>query len=175
MFLLIISLSLLAVYLALSLIALEWYRKKTGVPPAMTKSKDIYFLITLLKKLDLNHQTRILDLGSGNGRILVALAKNGYYGVGYELNPFLILESGIRAWLNGTAKKVVIKRVDFTKNKWEDVDVIFCYLYPPVMEQLKEKLHKALQQNKIIISELFPITGLKPNLVFHKFLVYSKI
>jgi hypothetical protein len=33
---------------------------------------------------------RVADLGSGDGRIVIALAKEGFHATGYELNPWLV-------------------------------------------------------------------------------------
>lgn len=36
---------------------------------------------------------KVADLGSGDGRIVIALAKQGYRAAGYELNYWLVLYS----------------------------------------------------------------------------------
>jgi hypothetical protein len=38
-----------------------------------------------------------VDLGSGDGRIVLAAGKHGFHGVGYELNPWLVLYSRLDA------------------------------------------------------------------------------
>ncbi|OCT57205.1 hypothetical protein XELAEV_18003849mg [Xenopus laevis] len=43
----------------------------------------------------------VVDIGSGDGRIVIAAAKEGFQAVGYELNPWLVWYSRFRAWREG--------------------------------------------------------------------------
>ncbi|XP_059272867.1 ATP synthase subunit C lysine N-methyltransferase isoform X9 [Mustela nigripes] len=43
----------------------------------------------------------LVDIGSGDGRIVIAAAKAGFRAVGYELNPWLVWYSRYRAWREG--------------------------------------------------------------------------
>ncbi|OWK02200.1 hypothetical protein Celaphus_00018116, partial [Cervus elaphus hippelaphus] len=43
----------------------------------------------------------LVDIGSGDGRIVIAAAKEGFTAVGYELNPWLVWYSRYRAWREG--------------------------------------------------------------------------
>ncbi|XP_044788559.1 ATP synthase subunit C lysine N-methyltransferase isoform X2 [Bubalus bubalis] len=43
----------------------------------------------------------LVDIGSGDGRIVIAAAKEGFTAVGYELNPWLVWYSRYRAWQEG--------------------------------------------------------------------------
>lgn len=52
---------------------------------------------TALDLLGVKKDTHILDLGSGDGSVLIAAAKRGAYATGYEINPFLVLVSRWRS------------------------------------------------------------------------------
>eukprot|EP00434_Breviolum_minutum_P001025 symbB.v1.2.000899.t1/scaffold27.1/size414596/7 len=41
---------------------------------------------------------RLVDFGSGDGRIVAWAAKKGMHATGYELNPYLVLWSRLRCW-----------------------------------------------------------------------------
>ncbi|XP_011385235.2 protein FAM173B [Pteropus vampyrus] len=43
----------------------------------------------------------LVDVGSGDGRIVIAAAKEGFVAAGYELNPWLVWYSRYRAWREG--------------------------------------------------------------------------
>ncbi|XP_045298097.1 ATP synthase subunit C lysine N-methyltransferase isoform X5 [Leopardus geoffroyi] len=43
----------------------------------------------------------LVDIGSGDGRVVIAAAKEGFTAVGYELNPWLVWYSRYRAWREG--------------------------------------------------------------------------
>jgi hypothetical protein len=40
----------------------------------------------------------VVDLGSGDGQVLVEAVRRGATGVGYELNPLLVMVSRLRLW-----------------------------------------------------------------------------
>ena len=48
--------------------------------------------------LDLKPGQTLLELGSGDGRVLKQAAKQGIRGIGYELNPLLVIYSQISCW-----------------------------------------------------------------------------
>nr|AAH85559.1 Zgc:103579 [Danio rerio] len=43
----------------------------------------------------------LVDIGSGDGRIVIAAAKRGFKAVGFELNPWLVWYSRYKAWREG--------------------------------------------------------------------------
>ncbi|XP_064409340.1 ATP synthase subunit C lysine N-methyltransferase isoform X3 [Latimeria chalumnae] len=48
----------------------------------------------------------VVDIGSGDGRIVIAAAKQGFQAVGYELNPWLVWYSRYKAWREGVRSHV---------------------------------------------------------------------
>jgi ribosomal protein L11 methylase PrmA len=68
------------------------------------------FVPTTRKKIEIiknfacfKPEIKIADLGSGDGRLTIAIAKNKAIVHGYEINPFLILIS--RLWIKFTGLK----------------------------------------------------------------------
>ncbi|NXJ49338.1 F173B methyltransferase, partial [Spizaetus tyrannus] len=64
------------------------------VPATSTQIQNV------LKMLE-NRSGSLVDIGSGDGRIVIAAAKRGFKAVGYELNPWLVWYSRYRAWRDG--------------------------------------------------------------------------
>ncbi|KAM6102231.1 ATP synthase subunit C lysine N-methyltransferase isoform 1-T1 [Theristicus caerulescens] len=64
------------------------------VPATATQIQNV------LKMLE-NRSGSLVDIGSGDGRIVIAAAKRGFKAVGYELNPWLVWYSRYRAWRDG--------------------------------------------------------------------------
>ncbi|KAK4828508.1 hypothetical protein QYF61_026779, partial [Mycteria americana] len=64
------------------------------VPATSTQIQNV------LKMLE-NRSGSLVDVGSGDGRIVIAAAKRGFKAVGYELNPWLVWYSRYRAWRDG--------------------------------------------------------------------------
>lgn len=93
-----------------------------------------------------------VDLGSGDGRFMVELAKRGIEAHGYEINPFLVLLSKWNIYRAGVGDKAKV----FWKNLW-DVDVskyslVFLFQLNPGMEKLEEKLQKELKPGARVVS-----------------------
>lgn len=55
---------------------------------------------------------RLLDIGSGDGRIVVAAARKGFRADGVELNPWLVQWSRVSALVNGVAGRTAFYRRD---------------------------------------------------------------
>src|SRR3982751_238116 len=51
---------------------------------------------TALKLADLKSGQTLLELGCGDGKVLIAAAQRGLHVVGYELNPLLFLVAWLR-------------------------------------------------------------------------------
>ena len=106
-----------------------------GAPYLPTLSPQMRSALDLI---DLKPGDHLLELGSGDGRVLVAAAKRGLIVTGYELNPFLVLI----AWLR-TAKyrgQVTVKWGNFWRIKLPDSQGIFVFLLPKYMAKLDKKI-----------------------------------
>lgn len=108
-----------------------------GAPYVPIHGRDLDRLFTLYKftKNDI-----LVDLGSGDGRVLAAAARRGIKTVGYELNPFLYWYSKVKL---RNAPGVEIKLEDFWTSKLpENTAVVFVFLAGPFMSKLDRKLTK---------------------------------
>ena len=114
------------------------YASYTAAPFIPTKKGDIARIIRLarFKKNDL-----FMELGAGNGRIMLAIAKNHpqIKVSGIEIHPLLWLIITIRILINGLGKRVKVKLDSFNRQNLKEADVIYCFLMPKPMEKLKEK------------------------------------
>ena len=53
----------------------------------------------------------LVDLGSGDGRIVVAAAQQGHHAIGYEFNPWLVLYSRVAALTSGVSPLFGLRKV----------------------------------------------------------------
>ncbi len=103
----------------------------------------------------------VYDLGCGDGRFLIAVAKRyNVKAVGFEINPWAYMLSRLRVWL--CQANVSIHFQDFWTADLSKADVVFCYLFPDVMERLREKLSMELKAEAKVISCNFEIPGWRP-------------
>ncbi len=139
-----------------------------GAPYLPTLSKHVE---TALQLADLKKDQTLLELGCGDGKVVVAAAKQGFNVVGYELNPIL---AGL-AWLRTRRyrKQVTIIWGDFWKKDWPNAEVIFVFLLPKYMEKLSETIAKYEYRPIKLVSFAFEIKTKKPSKTQDGLFVYE--
>jgi SAM-dependent methyltransferase len=125
------------------------------------------FLPTLKKQtnealdlLNLKPGQLLLELGSGDGRVLRAATRRGIHAVGYELNPLLVLYSKVRNW----------PYRQLTKTHWRNfwhvslapADGIYVFLLRPYMAKLDKKITHEITRPTKVISFAFALPRRKP-------------
>lgn len=100
-----------------------------------------------------------IDLGSGDGRLLIQAAKQGAFAVGYELNPFWYYISKLNVLLHGVKEKVKVKRENFINADLKEADILYLYLFPEKIADLEKVLRRTLKQGAKIITYKFPFSN----------------
>ena len=95
------------------------------------------------------------DLGAGDGRLVIALAKAGVEAHGYEINPFLVFLGRKNIKKAGLENKAFMH----LKNLWQvdvqDFDAVILYAMTHMMKKLEKKMDKELRQGSVIVSNYF--------------------
>jgi SAM-dependent methyltransferase len=125
-----------------------------GAPYVPTMKKQAEAALELLA---LKPGQTLLELGSGDGRMLILAAQSGLNVVGVELNPFLVIVSWLRT--RRYRKQVRIIWGDFWRVQWPPCDGVFAFLLDRFMVRLD---HKMLSVRKPLASFAFKIPGRKP-------------
>lgn len=114
---------------------------------------------TALDMLNLKPGQLVYDLGCGDGRFLIAAAKRGINGVGYELNPLIALV----AWISTRRyhRQIKIKWGNFWKADISAADGIFVFLLERFMARLDKKITAEKKQGLVLVSHAFAIPGKK--------------
>lgn len=103
----------------------------------------------------------VYDLGSGDGRVLIAAARRfGARAVGVEMDVSRFLWSIAAVALLGLGKQVRVIRSDFFEVDLSEADVVFTYLLQNTNDRLKDKLRKELRPGTRIVSNTFTFSGL---------------
>lgn len=113
-----------------------------------------------LDLLDLRPGQTMLELGCGDGRVLIAAAERGANVVGYELNPLLAAIAWLRTRRYGKQVRVVCG--DYWRLQWPSADAIFGFILPRYMGKLHKKVMQYPSRPLLIASFAFPITEKKP-------------
>jgi SAM-dependent methyltransferase len=102
------------------------------------------------------------DLGSGDGRIVIAAAYCGALAFGIEADWLRVLMSRIWIRLFGLNKTAHILHQDIFKTDLSKADVISLFLLQETNEKLKDKLVKECKVGTRIVSYCFTFTNWKP-------------
>jgi tRNA A58 N-methylase Trm61 len=130
-----------------------------GAPFVRSKKDRIRTMIELAR---IRPGMRAVDLGSGDGSIVIEAAKQGSIAVGVEFNPFLVWYARFRARRAGVADRVTIIKGDLFVYPLDNADVLFLYLLPRTLVSLAPKLKTELKPKARIISNAFAFPDWKP-------------
>lgn len=105
---------------------------------------------------------RVADLGSGDGRVVMAFARAGAEAHGYEVNPVLAWWSRRRIKKAGLAGQAVIHCRSFWQENFSSFDVIVLYAIPHIMRGLEKKLRRELKPGALVLSNAFTFPNWPP-------------
>ena len=97
----------------------------------------------------------VIDLGCGDGRIVIAAAKRGAFGHGVDLDPERIREARGNAQKASVSEKVMFLQEDIFKTDISQASVITMYLLSTVNEDLRPRLIRELDPGTRIVSHNF--------------------
>jgi SAM-dependent methyltransferase len=108
-----------------------------GAPFLPTLRPQIKLALDLL---DLKPGETMLELGCGDGRVLIAAAQRGLNAVGYELNPIL----ATIAWLRTRRYRGQVRVIcaDFWRAAWPPAEGMFGF----ILQRQMSKLHTKVMQ-----------------------------
>jgi len=117
----------------------------------------------MLKLADVKKSDVVYDLGCGDGRIVVAAAKDfGAHGVGIDINPVRISEAKENARKAGVTDMVRFEENDLFQADIHDATVVTLFLLTSVNLKLRPKLLQDLKPGTRIVSNTFDMGDWKP-------------
>jgi len=134
---------------------------------AQTHPPDVRFVATppevvdaMLTAARVTSTDIVYDLGSGDGRIVIAAAKKyGARGVGIEINPQLIAESNASAHAAGVSHLVQFIQGDLFTADFSAATVVTLYLGPSLNERIKPRLLRELRPGARVVSHVYDMLG----------------
>jgi SAM-dependent methyltransferase len=133
---------------------------------------DVPFVVTpdhvtreMLRLADVRAGDFVIDLGSGDGRIVIVAARQfGARGLGVEIVPELVEQSRANAMKAGVADRVEFRVQDLFATDLSQATVITMYLLPEVNLQLRPRL-QGLKPGTRIVSHDWDMGDWKPDRV----------
>ncbi|HTQ75039.1 MAG TPA: methyltransferase domain-containing protein [Burkholderiales bacterium] len=106
----------------------------------------------------------VIDLGSGDGRIMIeAASKYGARGFGVEIDPRLVKLSNERAVEAGVADRVKFLQQDLFKTDFRKANVLTLYLLPDVNLALRPKILAELRPGSRVVSHDYGMGDWRPD------------
>lgn len=128
-----------------------------GAPYLPVLGRDVESLLNLA---ELKSGQTLIDLGCGDGRLLKAAAKVGVNGIGFEINPLLVLVAKLNCWR--LRKSIKIYWGDYWRVRLPAADAIYVFLIDRYMPKLDRKLTAEITKPTRVVSYIFAIPGRKP-------------
>jgi SAM-dependent methyltransferase len=117
----------------------------------------------MLKMAKVTKDDVVYDLGSGDGRIVIAAAKQyGARGIGVDIDPKRVEEARANAKRAGVADRATFKEQDLFDTDLREATVVTMYLLPQVNLRLRPKLFRELKPGTRVVSHSFDMGGWKP-------------
>jgi SAM-dependent methyltransferase len=105
----------------------------------------------------------LYDLGCGDGRILIAAAKQyKVKAVGIEISSRLARIAAANVEGEGLSKRVKVIHGDFMRAELSEANVVTLYLATTANDTLRPNLEHYLKPNTRVVSYDYPVAGWKP-------------
>ena len=143
----------------------------SGLHAASPQTPDVPFVPTppvvveaMLKLAGVGPEDYVIDLGSGDGRIVIAAARRyGARGLGVEIDPALVGEAQREARRQGVDGRVEFRMDDLLQMSIGRATVVTMYLYPRLMLAVRPRLITELKPGARIVSHEFTMEGWEPD------------
>jgi ribosomal protein L11 methylase PrmA len=108
--------------------------------------------------------THVFDLGSGFGRIIIAVAeRTGADCTGVEVDPIKVWWTKRRIRAKGLQGRVRVLRQNLLEADLSSADIIFVFLWEGIMQKLEEKATREMKEGSRIVSYYHPIRDWVPD------------
>lgn len=156
----ILFLQLTLIVFMLYVIYVLGYSMMKGAPYAPIRHDH---LTTMIKVLKIKKGEKALDIGAGDGRIVIALAKEGAEAHGFEINPLLVLWAKWNIKRAGLQGKAHVHLQNFITADFSSFDVFTTYLTQFGMRNVEKKLEKEAKFTARIAADYFKLPTWKPS------------
>jgi precorrin-6B methylase 2 len=140
-------------------------QEKAYEPTPGQAGKDVVWVPTpqelvekMLDMAQVTPQDVVMDLGSGDGRNVIAAAKRGARAIGFEFNPDMVALSRRRAKEAGVSEKATFVEGDMFEADISKATVLALFLLPSNLDKLAPKF-LALRPGTRIVNNTFNVTG----------------
>jgi protein-L-isoaspartate O-methyltransferase len=127
-------------------------------PPFVPTAK--YKVATMLELANPTPKDKMVDIGSGDGRIVIAFAEKGIDATGFELKEHLLQSSRDKA-TNLQLKNAHFFKKDFWNEKLTQYTIIVVFGMNSIMPRLQKKIEQEARPGTKVLSNVFKFPGWK--------------
>jgi hypothetical protein len=124
-----------------------------------TPNALIEMMLTLAKVMP---QDKVVDLGSGDGRAVIAAAKRGAMARGVEFDENLVALSKASAAKEGVSDRATFERADMFATDFSDASVVVLFLLPDLNIKLRPSILN-MKPGTRVVSNTFEMGGWLPD------------
>lgn len=127
-----------------------------------------------IQLLEITSNDIAVDIGSGDGRVVIEMAKRGAKVVGIEKDPELVEISRKNILHSGLADQASIIQDNMWRQSYQSYTKVFFYQFKTIMKRMEQKLLSELPLGSKVVSNYwqFPNWQLTNNL--HDIYLYTK-
>ena len=125
---------------------------------------DYAVVDAMLAMAEVRPGDQVIDLGSGDGRILIAAARShGARGLGVEIDPVRIREATANAQAARVADRVQFRRQDLFRTPLNEADVVTLYLTAEVNRRLRPRILEQMRPGTRVVSHQYDMGEWRPD------------
>ncbi len=140
----------------------RWWKEHTWEDGAPFEGTDADVIEKALKLAEVDEKDIFFDLGSGDGRIVIAAAMKGAKAYGIEMDRLRVINSLIWIKLLRLGKNAKIIRKNFYQVNLSKATVVCNFTLPETNEKMKKKFKKELKKGTKVLSIGFEFVDWKP-------------
>lgn len=130
-----------------------------SAPPqldAPNVASDMAVVDAMLSLARLRPDDYVIDLGSGDGRILISAARsNGAHGLGVDIDPAQIAQANVNARNAGVTGLVSFRQEDLFRTPLQQADILTLYLTAEVNLRLRPRILSQMRPGTRVVSHDF--------------------
>lgn len=142
-----------------------------GIPDIPYFQTSRYRVETMIELAQIQTGDTGCDLGSGDGRIVIAFAKQGITMHGYEISSDLLALSRKNIEIAQLTNAFIHKN-DFWEENLSRYSIVCCYPMPTIMGRLEHKLKNELRPGARILLNYFPFKRWKEKKIKDNIFLY---
>jgi cyclopropane fatty-acyl-phospholipid synthase-like methyltransferase len=129
----------------------------------------------MVDALALKPGQKAADLGSGNGLLLMEMARRGIEAHGYEINPYLVWLARWNIRRAGLRGKAFVHWKDIWATDLGQFDGLTVYLLPHIMKKMAEKLRRELRPGAKVVVETWKLPHWRPTKIIDGYVFLYKV